>query len=145
MARTWITRWSRACRIRARSPRSRTAGLDLRTANNAHCSSVVDDTADHAGHLAPVAQGHAAANMLPVIAANRIGFERDRSCVPLLPWAVVHPGPWRDRHQRQRKKPSSPIPSTWSGSGASGPAAAHSRQPDLYTALVTLGGQSRSD
>jgi N-carbamoylputrescine amidase len=39
-----------------------------------------DPSWDSSGHWQRVMQGHAGANLLPVVAANRIGFEQGKTC-----------------------------------------------------------------
>ncbi|HEY4163872.1 MAG TPA: N-carbamoylputrescine amidase, partial [Dongiaceae bacterium] len=55
-------------------------GADILLYPTAIGSEPNDDKYDTSDHWQRVMQGHAAANMVPVIAANRIGFEQGSSC-----------------------------------------------------------------
>ena len=74
-----------------------------------------DPACDSAGHWQRVMQGHAVANLMPLVAANRVGHEAGQtteitfygsSFIADFTGAMVADGP----PQRER---SSPPPSTW--------------------------------
>jgi N-carbamoylputrescine amidase len=107
-----------------------------------------DGEYDSSDHWQRVMQGHAAANMVPVIAANRIGFEQGRTCDLTFYGRSFIAGQEGeilagadgeeailirsfDLEAMRRKR--------------NGWGLFRDRRPDLYTVLMTLDGQNWSD
>jgi N-carbamoylputrescine amidase len=103
---------------------------------------------DSSEHWRRVMQGHAAANMLPVIAANRIGFEQGQSCALSFYGRSFIAG---SRGEIVASANDQETILTQSFDLArlrrdrAGWGLFRDRRPDLYTALMTLDGQSWSD
>jgi N-carbamoylputrescine amidase len=103
---------------------------------------------DSSEHWRRVMQGHAAANMLPVIAANRIGFEQGRSCALTFYGRSFIAGP-RGEIAASANDQETILTQSFDLArlrrDRAGWGLFRDRRPDLYTALMTLDGQSWSD
>ncbi|HVO03270.1 MAG TPA: N-carbamoylputrescine amidase [Candidatus Cybelea sp.] len=106
-----------------------------------------DGTYDSSEHWRRVMQGHAAANMVPVIAANRIGFEQGRSCALTFYGRSFIAGP-RGEIVASADREEAVLVESFDLNRMRRERAAwglfRDRRPDLYTALMTLDGQSWS-
>ncbi len=103
---------------------------------------------DSSGHWQRTMQGHAAANMLPVIAANRIGFEQGQSCALTFYGRSFIAGP-RGEILASAEDQETILTQSFDLArlrrDRAGWGLFRDRRPDLYTALMTLDGQSWSD
>jgi N-carbamoylputrescine amidase len=103
---------------------------------------------DSSEHWRRVMQGHAAANMLPVIAANRIGFEQGQSCALSFYGRSFIAGPRGEivaSANDQETILTQPFDLAKLRRDRAGWGLFRDRRPDLYTTLMTLDGQSWSD
>jgi N-carbamoylputrescine amidase len=111
-------------------------------------SEPTDGAYDSSEHWRRVMQGHAAANMLPVIAANRIGFEQGRSCALTFYGRSFIAGP-RGEIVASANDQETILTQSFDLArlrrDRAGWGLFRDRRPDLYTALMTLDGQSWSD
>jgi N-carbamoylputrescine amidase len=111
-------------------------------------SEPTDGAYDSSEHWRRVMQGHAAANMLPVIAANRIGFEQGRSCALTFYGRSFIAGP-RGEIVASANDQETILTQSFDLArlrrDRAGWGLFRDRRPDLYTALMTLDGQSLSD
>ncbi len=123
-------------------------GADILLYPTAIGSEPLDPTYDSSDHWQRVMQGHAAANMIPVVASNRIGREQGRSCAldfygrsfiagargELIAEAggeeAVLTADFDFERLRQQR---------------AGWGLFRDRRPDLYTVLMTLDGQNWSE
>jgi N-carbamoylputrescine amidase len=99
-------------------------------------------------HWRRVMQGHAAANMLPVIAANRIGFEQGKSCALSFygrSFIAGSRGEILASANDQETILTQSFDVALLRRDRAGWGLFRDRRPDLYTALMTLDGQSWSD
>jgi N-carbamoylputrescine amidase len=107
-----------------------------------------DRTDQRAEHWRRVMQGHAAANMLPVIAANRIGFEQGKSCALAFYGRSFIAGP-RGEIAASANDQETILTQSFDLArlrhDRAGWGLFRDRRPDLYTTLMTLDGQSWSD
>lgn len=103
---------------------------------------------DSSEHWRRVMQGHAAANMLPVIAANRIGFEQGQSCALSFYGRSFIAGP-RGEIVASANDQETILTQSFDLARLrrerAGWGLFRDRRPDLYTSLMTLDGQSWSD
>jgi N-carbamoylputrescine amidase len=107
-----------------------------------------DGDYDSSDHWQRVMQGHAAANMVPVIAANRIGFEQGRTCDLTFygrsfiagQEGEILAGADGDEAILVRSFDLDAMRRKRNGWGLF-----RDRRPDLYTVLMTLDGQNWSD
>jgi N-carbamoylputrescine amidase len=107
-----------------------------------------DGDYDSSDHWQRVMQGHAAANMVPVIAANRIGFEQGRTCDLTFygrsfiagQEGEILVGANGDEAILVRSFDLDAMRRKRNGWGLF-----RDRRPDLYTVLMTLDGQNWSD
>jgi N-carbamoylputrescine amidase len=103
---------------------------------------------DSSEHWRRVMQGHAAANMVPVIAANRIGFEQGQSCSLSFYGRSFIAGP-RGEIVASANDQEIILTQTFDMAklrrDRAGWGLFRDRRPDLYTALMTLDGQNWSD
>ena len=111
-------------------------------------SEPTDGDYDSSEHWRRVMQGHAAANMLPVIAANRIGFEQGQSCALSFYGRSFIAGP-RGEIVASANDQETILTQSFDLArlrrDRAGWGLFRDRRPDLYTALMTLDGQSWSD
>jgi len=111
-------------------------------------SEPTDGDYDSSEHWRRVMQGHAAANMLPVIAANRIGFEQGKSCALTFYGRSFIAGSRGEIVASAADQETILTESFDLGRlrrDRAGWGLFRDRRPDLYTALMTLDGQSWSD
>jgi N-carbamoylputrescine amidase len=103
---------------------------------------------DSSEHWRRVMQGHAAANMLPVIAANRIGFEQGQSCALTFygrSFIAGSRGEILASANDQETILTQAFDLARLHRDRAGWGLFRDRRPDLYTSLMTLDGQSWSD
>jgi N-carbamoylputrescine amidase len=102
---------------------------------------------DSSEHWRRVMQGHAAANMLPVIAANRVGFEQGQTCALSFYGRSFIAGS-RGEIVASAKDQETILTQSFDMAklrrDRAGWGLFRDRRPDLYTALMTLDGQSWS-
>jgi N-carbamoylputrescine amidase len=111
-------------------------------------SEPTDGDYDSSEHWRRVMQGHAAANMLPVIAANRIGFEQGQSCALSFygrSFIAGSRGEILASANDQETILTQAFDLARLRRDRAGWGLFRDRRPDLYTALMTLDGQSWSD
>ena len=103
---------------------------------------------DSSDHWRRVMQGHAAANMLPVVAANRIGFEQGQSCALSFygrSFIAGSRGEILASANDQETILTQSFDLARLRRDRAGWGLFRDRRPDLYTALMTLDGQSWSN
>jgi N-carbamoylputrescine amidase len=123
-------------------------GADLLLYPTAIGSEPGDAHYDSSEHWRRVMQGHAAANMMPVIAANRIGREAGESCTLTFYGRSFIAGP-RGEILKSAEDQESILVETFDLGRQQRDRANwglfRDRRPDLYAVLMTLDGQSWSD
>jgi N-carbamoylputrescine amidase len=123
-------------------------GADLLLYPTAIGSEPNDEKYDSSDHWQRVMQGHAAANMVPVIAANRIGVEQGRTCTLTFygrsfiagQTGEILTGADGEEAILTRSFDLEAMRRNRNGWGLF-----RDRRPDLYTVLLTLDGQNWSD
>ncbi len=111
-------------------------------------SEPTDGGYDSSEHWRRVMQGHAAANMLPVIASNRIGFEQGKSCDLTFYGRSFIAGARGEIMQSAGDQEAILVESFNLGTQRRDRASwglFRDRRPDLYATLMTLDGRSWSD
>jgi len=107
-----------------------------------------DKSYDSSEHWRRVMQGHAAANMLPVIASNRIGFEQGQSCSLSFYGRSFIAGSHGEILASAEDQETVLVESFNLGQQRkerAGWGLFRDRRPDLYAVLMTLDGQSWTD
>jgi N-carbamoylputrescine amidase len=107
-----------------------------------------DDKYDSSDHWRRVMQGHAGANMVPVIAANRIGFEQGRNCALTFYGRSFIAGPQGEilaSAEGEEAILTRAFDLNALRQQRNGWGLFRDRRPDLYTVLLTLDGQNWSD
>lgn len=123
-------------------------GADLLLYPTAIGSEPNDTTYNSSDHWRRVMQGHAAANMLPVIASNRIGFEQGESCALTFYGRSFIAGPRGEILQSAEDQEAILVESfdlRQQQRDRAGWGLYRDRRPDLYAVLMTLDGQNWSD
>ena len=103
-----------------------------------------DPTWDSSGHWQRVMQGHAGANLMPVVAANRFGREVGRSCeITFYGSSFIADATGAKVEEAGRDK-EAVLVHTFDATALATQRAAwglfRDRRPDLYGALLTLDG-----
>lgn len=106
-----------------------------------------DPTLDSSGHWRRVMQGHAAANIMPVVASNRIGVEEGRQGTSLTFYGTSFiTGPTGEILAEADRTTQSVITATFDLDAIRHQRAAwglfRDRRPDLYRSLLTLDGRA---
>ncbi|MBV2184207.1 MAG: N-carbamoylputrescine amidase [Rhizobium sp.] len=104
-----------------------------------------DPTIDSAAHWQRVMQGHAAANIMPVIASNRIGTEPGRKGTKLTFYGSSFiAGPTGEKAAEADRTTETVLTATFDLDGIAKQRAAwglfRDRRPELYTPLLTMDG-----
>ena len=104
-----------------------------------------DPTIDSAAHWQRVMQGHAAANIMPVIASNRIGTEPGRKGTELTFYGSSFiAGPTGEKAAEADRTTETVLTATFDLDGIAKQRAAwglfRDRRPELYTPLLTMDG-----
>jgi N-carbamoylputrescine amidase len=107
-----------------------------------------DPTLDSSGHWQRVMAGHAAANMVPVIASNRIGAERAENSEITFYGSSFICDATGDKIAEADRVSAEILTATFDLDELAAARASfglfRDRRPDLYGALLTLDGQNRS-
>jgi N-carbamoylputrescine amidase len=106
-----------------------------------------DPTIDSAAHWQRVMQGHAAANVIPVIASNRIGTEPGRKGTELTFYGSSFiAGPTGEKVAEADRTTETVLTATFDLDGIAKQRSAwglfRDRRPELYTPLLTMDGQA---
>ncbi|MFN7009921.1 MAG: N-carbamoylputrescine amidase [Allorhizobium sp.] len=106
-----------------------------------------DPTIDSAAHWQRVMQGHAAANLMPVIASNRIGTEPGRKGTELTFYGSSFiAGPTGEKVAEADRTTETVLTATFDLDAIASQRAAwglfRDRRPELYTPLLTLDGDA---
>ena len=103
-----------------------------------------DPALDSRDHWQRVMQGHAAANMVPLIASNRIGREAGESCTLTFYGSSFIAGPRGDKAVEAGRDDEAVVTATFDLAAAAAERAAwglfRDRRPDLYGVLLTADG-----
>ncbi len=104
-----------------------------------------DPTWDSQGHWQRVMQGHAAANLVPVVASNRVGREVGETCEVTFYGSSFIAGPTGELIQSMDRTSEGVITTTFDLDAIAQLRTTwgifRDRRPDLYGALSTLDGQ----
>jgi N-carbamoylputrescine amidase len=123
-------------------------GADVLLYPTAIGSEPTDSAYDSSDHWRRVMQGHAAANMLPVIASNRIGREQGKSCTLDFYGRSFIAGPQGEIVESAEDRETVLVHSFDLAAirrQRAGWGLFRDRRPDLYAVLMTLDGQNWSD
>lgn len=105
-----------------------------------------DPSLDSVGHWTRVMQGHAAANMVPVIAANRIGTETGTSCALTFYGSSFIAGPTGELVAQAGRVAPETLTATFDLDALADQRRAwglfRDRRPELYRPLLGLDGQA---
>jgi N-carbamoylputrescine amidase len=103
-----------------------------------------DPSLDSRDHWQRVMQGHAAANMVPLVASNRIGREAGESCVLGFYGSSFIAGPRGEKAAEASRDEEAVVTATFDLAAAATERAAwglfRDRRPDLYGVLLTADG-----
>jgi N-carbamoylputrescine amidase len=105
-----------------------------------------DPTLDTAGHWQRVMQGHAAANLVPVVAANRFGVEEGRQGTTITFYGTSFiAGPTGELLTAANRSSEAVLTATFDLDAIARQRASwglfRDRRPDLYRSLLTLDGR----
>jgi N-carbamoylputrescine amidase len=107
-----------------------------------------DDRYSSADHWQRVMQGHAGANMVPLVASNRIGREAGSSCALPFYGRSFIADPWGAK-QAEAQDQEAILTATFDldeiRAQRAGWGLFRDRRPELYTSLMTLDGQNWSE
>jgi N-carbamoylputrescine amidase len=107
-----------------------------------------DPSLDSSGHWQRVMQGHAAANMVPVVASNRVGTEEGESCTLTFYGSSFIADATGALIQEAPREGEAVLTATVDLGELAGARAAwglfRDRRPDLYVPVLTLDGQETS-
>jgi N-carbamoylputrescine amidase len=123
-------------------------GAELLLYPTAIGSEPADGACDSSDHWQRVMQGHAAANMIPVVASNRIGHEQGLSCALDFYGRSFIAGPRGEMLASAGDQEAVLVQSfdlAAMHKQRAGWGLFRDRRPDLYATLMTLDGQSWSD
>ncbi|MEQ8966668.1 MAG: N-carbamoylputrescine amidase [Azospirillaceae bacterium] len=119
-------------------------GADLIIYPTAIGSEPQDPTLDSRDHWTRVMQGHAAANMVPVLAANRTGTETGQSCTLTFYGSSFIAGPTGELLARADREGEAVLTAFFDTDDIRAARASwglfRDRRPDLYGAIATLDG-----
>lgn len=108
-----------------------------------------DGTIDSKDHWQRCMQGHAAANMIPLIASNRVGTEEGDACTLTFYGASFIAGPTGAKVAEAPRDDRAIITATFDLERLRAQRASwglfRDRRPDLYGPLLSLDGKRRSD
>jgi N-carbamoylputrescine amidase len=109
-------------------------------------SEPLDPTIDSSGHWQRVMQGHAAANIMPVVASNRIGVEEGRQGTSLTFYGSSFiAGPTGEIVTEADRTTEAVLTATFDldaiARQRTGWGLFRDRRPDLYRSLLTLDGR----
>ena len=123
-------------------------GADILLYPTAIGSEPLDPGYDSSDHWQRVMQGHAGANMIPLIASNRIGHEQGRTCALEFYGRSFIAGP-KGELVAEAGKEETVLTAEFDferlRQQRAGWGLFRDRRPDLYTVLMTLDGQSWSE
>lgn len=106
-----------------------------------------DPSLESSGHWQRVMQGHAGANLVPLIASNRIGMEAGDSCSLTFYGSSFIAGPQGEKVKELGRAEEGVITATFDLDALAVQRSAwgvfRDRRPDLYGPLLTLDGQTR--
>jgi N-carbamoylputrescine amidase len=123
-------------------------GAELLLYPTAIGSTPIDGGYDSSDHWQRVMQGHSAANMMPVIASNRIGHERGKSCSLSFYGRSFIAGPCGEILASAGDQEAVLLQSFDLAAmrrQRAGRGLFRDRRPDLYATLMTLDGQPWTD
>ncbi|HVT52634.1 MAG TPA: N-carbamoylputrescine amidase [Dongiaceae bacterium] len=123
-------------------------GAELLLYPTAIGSGPIGDGYDSSDHWQRVMQGHAAANMMPVVASNRIGHERGKSCALSFYGRSFIAGPRGEILASAGDQEAVLLQSfdlAAMRKQRAGWGLFRDRRPDLYATLMTLDGQAWTD
>ncbi len=124
------------------------AGADLLFYPTAIGSEPQDPTIDSAAHWQRVMQGHAGANMVPVIASNRIGTEAGRKGTSLTFYGSSFIADHRREGPPRRTATETVLTHRFDLDAIAASRAAwglfRDRRPELYRPLISLDGTGRA-
>lgn len=106
-----------------------------------------DPTLDSRAHWTRVMQGHAGANMVPLVASNRIGREEGESCAITFYGGSFIAGPTGELIVQADTESETVLTATFDLEEIAAARASwglfRDRRPDLYGAILTLDGRER--
>ncbi len=106
-----------------------------------------DPTLDSRDHWTRVMQGHAGANLMPLIASNRIGREEAESCATLFYGSSFIAGPQGEIVAQADRQSETVLTASFDLDRLATQRASwgvfRDRRPELYGALLTLDGETR--
>jgi len=124
-------------------------GADILFYPTAIGSEPQDAGLDSRDHWQRVMQGHAGANMTPLVAANRIGRERGESCAVTFYGSSFIAGPLGEKLAEAGRDEEAVLTAAFDLEGIRAARAAwgvfRDRRPDLYAPLLTLDGAELGD
>ena len=105
-----------------------------------------DATLDSRDHWTRVMQGHAGANVMPLVAANRIGEERGESCAITFYGSSFIAGPTGEIVAQAGRDEEAVLTASFDLDAIAAMRASwgvfRDRRPDLYAPLQTLDGET---
>lgn len=119
-------------------------GADVLLYPTAIGSEPPDPEADTCGHWQRTMQGHAAANLVPLVASNRIGTEEGETCTVTFYGSSFIAGPDGDKVAETNRTDTAVVTAAFDWEAVARRRAAwglfRDRRPDLYRPLLTLDG-----
>ena len=124
-------------------------GADILFYPTAIGSEPQDPTIKSRDHWQRVMQGHAGANMTPLVASNRIGFEKGESCSLTFYGSSFIAGPYGEKVAEAGEDEEAVLTAAFDLDRIRAMRASwgffRDRRPELYTPLLTLDGNSWVD
>ena len=105
-----------------------------------------DSSIDSQGHWTRVMQGHAGANLMPLVASNRVGVEQGESCALTFYGSSFIAGPQGEIVAQADRESRTVLTATFDLDRIAAQRASwgvfRDRRPELYGALLTLDGET---